>query len=105
MEDDWIKTDLDLVRIGGDAPKLLRNGCSQAVVFPASAVLKVPSWRLSGILRRVLSASGLCAPSPLECLRWRDVLLDQEQWTNDDFAVLMKRDDLAKTARHGVEAL
>ena len=105
MEDDWIKTDLDLVRIGGDARQVVTQwaqsgrGSSCECRFEGTELEVERDPQTGVVILRPLRSS------PLECLRSRDVLLDQEQWTNDDFAVLMKRDDLAKTARHGVEAL
>ena len=80
-------------------PELFRNGRSQAVRLPAS-------WRFEGAeveVERdphtgVVSLKPLRS-SPLEWLRRRAVLFDQEQCCADDFAVLMQRDDLSGPAQ------
>ena len=93
MEDDWIKTDLDLVRIGGDARQVVTQwaqsgrGSSCECRFEGTE-LEVERDPQTGVvsLRPLRS-------SPLEWLRRRAIMLDQEQCSTDDFAVLTQRDD------------
>ena len=85
--------------------KLFRNGRSQAVRLPASCRFEGTEVEVERDPQTGVVSLKPLRSSPLEWLRRRAALLDQEQGCADDFAVLTQRDDLTKTARHRVEAL
>ena len=73
--------------------KLFRNGRSQAVRLPASCRFEGTEVEVERDPQTGVVSLRPLRSSPLEWLRRRAIMLDQEQCSTDDFAVLTQRDD------------
>ena len=99
MVDDWSQT--------GQCPssrllmraKLFRNGRSQAVRLPASCRFEGTKVEVERDPQTGVVSLRPLRSSPLEWLRQRAALLDQEHCSTDDFAVLTRRDDISGPAQ------
>ena len=74
--------------------KLFRNGRSQAVRLPASCRFEGTEVEVERDPQTGVVSLTPLRSSPLEWLRRRAALLDQEPHSDDGFSVLTQRDDL-----------
>ena len=79
--------------------KLFRNGRSQAVRLPASCRFEGTEVEVERDPQTGVVSLRPLRSSPLEWLRRRAALLDQEPHSDDGFAVLTQRDDLSGPAQ------
>ena len=79
--------------------KLFRNGRSQAVRLPASCRFEGTEVEVERDPQTGVVSLRPLRSSPLEWLRGRAALLDQESHSDDCFAVLTQRDDLSGPAQ------
>ena len=79
--------------------KLFCNRRSQAVRLPASCRFEGTEVEVERNPQTGVVTLSPLRSSPLEWLRRRAAVLDQEQCCADDFAMLMQRDDLSGPAQ------
>ena len=91
MPDDWVWTGLPLWGLVWMPAKLLLNGLSQAMCRLASCCFESTEVEVERDPQTGVVSLRPLRSSLLEWLRRRAALLDQEQCSTDDFAVLTQR--------------